>query len=105
MKRPVRHTLLIHHNLTSALFLDDLLDMFNSKGWQLIDAINAFVPDDPPEPLWYCVEYSVAKKVEDDKDLLVTRMMEAQSASDAFKDLLQDAGAKKIRQYTEVKRG
>jgi hypothetical protein len=42
VKKPVRHTLLIHHSLLNALFLDDLLDMFEKKGWQLVDAALAF---------------------------------------------------------------
>jgi len=40
--RSVRHTLLIHHNLLTALFLEDLLQMFLSRGWRLIDADEAF---------------------------------------------------------------
>lgn len=40
--RPVKHTVLIHFNLLNGLFLGDLLDMFKSKGWQLIDAEEAF---------------------------------------------------------------
>jgi peptidoglycan/xylan/chitin deacetylase (PgdA/CDA1 family) len=42
LKRQVKHTLLIHHNLLSALFLPDLLQMFDNKGWQLIHADEAF---------------------------------------------------------------
>jgi peptidoglycan/xylan/chitin deacetylase (PgdA/CDA1 family) len=40
--RSVKHTLLIHYNLLNALFLKDLLDMYSKKGWQLIDAEDAF---------------------------------------------------------------
>jgi peptidoglycan-N-acetylglucosamine deacetylase len=40
--RSVRHTILMHYNLLNALFLGDLLDMFESKGWKLIDAAEAF---------------------------------------------------------------
>ncbi len=40
--RSVKHTLLIHHNLLNKLFLDDLLTMFERKGWKLIDAAEAF---------------------------------------------------------------
>ena len=40
--RPVKHTILTHYNLVSALFLGDLIAMFKSKGWQLIDAEQAF---------------------------------------------------------------
>lgn len=42
LKRRVKHTLLIHHNLLNARFLGDLLAMFKQKGWQLIDADEAF---------------------------------------------------------------
>jgi peptidoglycan/xylan/chitin deacetylase (PgdA/CDA1 family) len=40
--RPVKHTLLVHFNLLNALFLDDLLTMFESHGWKVIDASTAF---------------------------------------------------------------
>ncbi len=40
--RNVKHTILMHYNLLNALFLGDLLDMFKSKGWKLIDAQEAF---------------------------------------------------------------
>jgi hypothetical protein len=42
LKRPVKHTLLIHHSLLNALFLPDLLRMFENKGWKLINAEAAF---------------------------------------------------------------
>ena len=40
--RPVKHTVLVHFNLLNALFLNDLLAMYKAKGWQLIDAEEAF---------------------------------------------------------------
>lgn len=40
--REVKHTLLIHHSLLNALFLDNLLKMFEQKGWRIIDATEAF---------------------------------------------------------------
>jgi len=40
--RSVKHTILMHFNLLNALFLGDLLDMFTSRGWKLIDAEEAF---------------------------------------------------------------
>jgi peptidoglycan-N-acetylglucosamine deacetylase len=40
--RSVPHTLLIHYNLLNSLFLGDLLAMFRSKGWDVIDAEEAF---------------------------------------------------------------
>ena len=40
--RSVKHTLLIHHNILNELFLGDVLDMFQSKGWRLINAQDAF---------------------------------------------------------------
>lgn len=40
--RRVKHTLLLHHNLTSALFLQDLMKAFEKEGWELINADDAF---------------------------------------------------------------
>ena len=40
--RPVKHTVLVHFNLLNGLFLNDLIAMFRSKGWQPIDAEEAF---------------------------------------------------------------
>jgi peptidoglycan/xylan/chitin deacetylase (PgdA/CDA1 family) len=40
--RSVKHTILVHYNLLNGLFLDDLVLMFKSKGWRLIDAAEAF---------------------------------------------------------------
>jgi len=40
--RPVKHTVLVHFNLLNGLFLNDLIAMFRSKGWQPIDADEAF---------------------------------------------------------------
>jgi peptidoglycan/xylan/chitin deacetylase (PgdA/CDA1 family) len=37
-----KHTLLMHHNLLNALFLDDLIQMFKDKGWKVINAVDAF---------------------------------------------------------------
>ena len=40
--RRVKHTILTHFNLLNALFLGDLIEMFKRKGWQVIDAEEAF---------------------------------------------------------------
>jgi peptidoglycan/xylan/chitin deacetylase (PgdA/CDA1 family) len=40
--RSVKHTILVHYNLLNGLFLDDLISMFKSKGWRLINAEEAF---------------------------------------------------------------
>ncbi len=40
--RSPNHTLLVHHNLLNALFLGDLLKMFKDKGWDIVDATEAF---------------------------------------------------------------
>lgn len=40
--RKIKHTLLIHHNLLNALFLDELLIAIKKDGWQLIDAKDAY---------------------------------------------------------------
>jgi peptidoglycan-N-acetylglucosamine deacetylase len=40
--RGVANTILVHYNLLNALFLGDLLAMFRSKGWGIVDAEEAF---------------------------------------------------------------
>lgn len=40
--RHIKHTLLLHHNLTSALFLGNLIKKFKSEGWEVVDAIEAY---------------------------------------------------------------
>jgi peptidoglycan/xylan/chitin deacetylase (PgdA/CDA1 family) len=40
--KPVRHTVLLHHNLLNGLFLGDLAAMFVEKGWKLVDATYAY---------------------------------------------------------------
>ena len=42
LRRPVKHTILVHYNLLNGLFLNDLIQMFKTKGWQWIDANQAF---------------------------------------------------------------
>jgi peptidoglycan/xylan/chitin deacetylase (PgdA/CDA1 family) len=40
--RHIHHTILLHHNLAAALFLDDLITMFRAKGWNIVAADQAF---------------------------------------------------------------
>lgn len=40
--RPVKHTILTHFNLLNGLFLDDVVKMFKAKGWEPINADDAF---------------------------------------------------------------
>jgi len=40
--RRVKHTVLMHFNLLNGLFLGDLISMFKAKGWEPIDAKEAF---------------------------------------------------------------
>jgi peptidoglycan/xylan/chitin deacetylase (PgdA/CDA1 family) len=52
-ERHINHTLLLHHNLTSALFLGDLMSKFKEEGWELIDADKAYqdkIFEKIPEP-------------------------------------------------------
>lgn len=42
VRRPVPHTILLHYTLLNALFLGDILQMFVERGWQFIDANDAF---------------------------------------------------------------
>jgi peptidoglycan-N-acetylglucosamine deacetylase len=41
----IPHTLLLHHKVIHALYLEDVISAFSDKGWQWIDAKRAF--DDP----------------------------------------------------------
>ena len=41
-ERHINHTVLLHHNLTSALFLGDLIKKFKAEGWSVINADSAF---------------------------------------------------------------
>lgn len=38
----INHTILLHHRLTTALFLDDAIQMFRARGWRIVDADLAF---------------------------------------------------------------
>jgi peptidoglycan/xylan/chitin deacetylase (PgdA/CDA1 family) len=40
--RKINHTILLHHNLASAMFLDDLITHFKKMGWEIIAADEAF---------------------------------------------------------------
>jgi len=51
---PVRHTLLLHHNVLNALFVDELIAMFADQGWRPVDAEYAYrdpVYDRQPQSL------------------------------------------------------
>ena len=51
--RHIHHTLLLHHNLTSALFLGDLIQKLKEEGWMLVDADEAYedrIFQIPPSP-------------------------------------------------------
>ncbi len=41
--RTIKHTILVHFNLLNALFLGDVIDIFKSKGWQIIDPATAYI--------------------------------------------------------------
>lgn len=40
--RHIKHTLLLHHNLINAMFLGELINFFKAKGWNIINASDAF---------------------------------------------------------------
>jgi peptidoglycan-N-acetylglucosamine deacetylase len=40
--RHIKHTLLLHHNLINSMFLDDLIKMFITNGWEPVNASDAF---------------------------------------------------------------
>jgi peptidoglycan-N-acetylglucosamine deacetylase len=41
--RKIKHSILLHHNLTSALFLGDLIKAFENDGWQMINGSDALL--------------------------------------------------------------
>jgi peptidoglycan/xylan/chitin deacetylase (PgdA/CDA1 family) len=43
--RHIRHVLLLHHNLSAALFLDELIQYFKDHGWEIVDIDKAY--EDP----------------------------------------------------------
>ena len=40
--RHIKHTLLLHQNLTAAFFLDDLIEMFKAEGWVVVSAEESY---------------------------------------------------------------
>jgi len=65
--RSVKHVVLLHHNLINALFLSDVLAMFKSKGWQLLDLDDALsdpVYDIAPQilPAGESILWAIAKE-------------------------------------------
>lgn len=40
--RAVTHTLLLHHNLLNAMFLEDLIQALKANGWELVSAAEAY---------------------------------------------------------------
>lgn len=43
--RHIKHTVILHHNLAAALFLGDLIEMFNENGWKTIDGADAYTDE------------------------------------------------------------
>jgi len=40
--RSISHTMLVHYNVLNSYFLGDVMDMFRTRGWQLVDVERAF---------------------------------------------------------------
>lgn len=62
--RHIKHTLLLHHNLATALFIDDLIAMFKEKGWEISSADEAFkdsIYDGTPTYAGESLIYALAK--------------------------------------------
>jgi peptidoglycan/xylan/chitin deacetylase (PgdA/CDA1 family) len=65
--RQIDHVILMHHNLLNALFLDDLIQMFEEKGWQIINISRAYkdsVYSEMPEilPAGESIVWALAKQ-------------------------------------------
>ncbi|WP_291865104.1 polysaccharide deacetylase family protein [Maribacter sp.] len=71
--RHIKHNLLLHHNLASALFIDDLIKMFKTKGWQITSAEEAFndpIYEKKPTYAGESLIYALAKDSENYENLL-----------------------------------
>ena len=40
--KQIHHNILLHHNLTSALFIDDLIHHFKNNGWEVVNTKEAY---------------------------------------------------------------
>lgn len=66
-ERHINHTLLLHHNLASALFLGDLIKKLKEEGWELVNADKAYTDkifEKTPDPDFAgeSLIYSMAKQ-------------------------------------------
>ncbi|MEO8512010.1 MAG: polysaccharide deacetylase family protein [Ignavibacteria bacterium] len=43
--RHIKHTVLLHHNLINAMFLGELINFFKVKGWDIINASDAYTDE------------------------------------------------------------
>jgi len=71
--RHINHTLLLHHNLAAALFIDDLIKMFKDKGWEPISAEEAYsdpVYETAPNYAGESLIYALAKDSGNYEDIL-----------------------------------
>jgi peptidoglycan/xylan/chitin deacetylase (PgdA/CDA1 family) len=71
--RHINHTLLLHHNLASALFITELVEMFRERGWEVISAQEAFrdpIFDKSPHYAGESLIYALAKDSGKFEDLL-----------------------------------
>lgn len=74
----IPHSMLMHHNILNALFLDDVLVALENKGWSLVDAKEAFEhPIYKLEPLTPVRSRSVLSVLAQEQDILDTSYPEA----------------------------
>ena len=73
--RKIKHSILLHHNLISALFLGDLIKAFKEEGWEIINAADAledqvYQMDINTLPAGESIIWSLAKEAGNYDDLL-----------------------------------
>ncbi|MGD8777331.1 MAG: polysaccharide deacetylase family protein [Ignavibacteria bacterium] len=73
--RRIKHSLLLHHNLTSALFLGDLIAEFKKEGWNFINAKETLTDEIYNHqhaiiPAGESIVWSIAKESEKYDDIL-----------------------------------
>ncbi|MBU1099590.1 MAG: polysaccharide deacetylase family protein [Bacteroidetes bacterium] len=66
--RQIPHIMLVHNNITSALFLGDLIQKFKDEDWEIVDASEAFSDElylSKPDVIWQrgqSILFSIAKE-------------------------------------------
>ncbi|MEI6090761.1 MAG: polysaccharide deacetylase family protein [bacterium] len=98
--REINHTILLHHSLLNALFLDDILAMFKKNGWELVDVDKAYQDEfyqTPPNivPAGESIIWAKAKQTGRYEDILRYPAEDSEYEKDSLSNY--------IEQYNRIK--